>query len=56
MPGFGPVLGAMLIVAAGDIGSFPDPGHLAAAAGLVPIPKDSGRRVGNVHKPRYTAS
>ena len=52
MPGFGPVLGAMLIVAAGDIGSFPDPGHLAAAAGLVPVPKDSGRRVGNVHKPR----
>lgn len=52
MPGFGPVLGAMLIVAAGDISSFPDPGHLAAAAGLVPVPKDSGRRVGNVHKPR----
>lgn len=52
MPGFGPVLGAMLLVAAGDLRSYPDPGHLAAAAGLVPVPKDSGRRVGNVHKPR----
>ena len=52
MPGFGPVLGAMLLTAAGDLSSYPDPGHLAAAAGLVPVPKDSGRRVGNVHKPR----
>lgn len=52
MPGFGPVLGAMLLVAAGDLRSYPDPGHLAAAAGLIPVPKDSGRRVGNVHKPR----
>jgi len=52
MPGFGPVLGAMLLVAVGDMGRYPDPGHLAAAAGLVPVPKDSGRRVGNVHKPR----
>ncbi len=52
MPGFGPVLGAMLLVAAGDLRSYPGPGHLAAAAGLVPVPKDSGRRVGNVHKPR----
>ena len=52
MPGFGPVLGAMLLTAAGDLTSYPDPGHLAAAAGLVPVPKDSGRRVGNVHKPR----
>ena len=52
MPGFGPVLGAMLLTAAGDLSGYPDPGHLAAAAGLVPVPKDSGRRVGNVHKPR----
>ena len=28
------------------------PGHLAAAAGLVPVPIDSGRRSGNLHKPR----
>ena len=52
MPGFGPILGAMLLVAAGDLRGYPDAGHLAAAAGLVPVPKDSGRRVGNVHKPR----
>jgi len=52
MPGFGPVLGAMLLVAAGDLRGYPDPGHLAAAAGLIPVPRDSGRRVGNVHKPR----
>lgn len=52
MPGFGPFLGASLLVAAGDLSAFPSGGHLAAAAGLVPVPNDSGRRVGNVHKPR----
>jgi len=52
MPGFGPVLGASLLVAAGDLAAFPTAGHLAAAAGLVPVPNDSGRRTGTVHKPR----
>lgn len=52
MPGFGPVLGASLLVAAGDLSAFPTAGHLAAAAGLVPVPNDSGRRAGNLHKPR----
>ena len=52
MPGFGPVLGATLLVTAGDLAAFPSPGHLAAAAGLVPVPNDSGRRTGNLHKPR----
>jgi len=52
MPGFGPFLGASLIVAAGDLSTFPTGGHLAAAAGLVPVPNDSGRRSGNLHKPR----
>jgi transposase len=52
MPGFGPVLGATLLVTAGDLAAFPTPGHLAAAAGLVPVPNDSGRRSGNLHKPR----
>ena len=52
IPGFGPVLGASLLVAAGDLAAFPTAGHLAAAAGLVPVPNDSGRRVGNLHKPR----
>ncbi len=52
IPGFGPVLGASLLVAAGDLAAFPSAGHLAAAAGLVPVPNDSGRRAGNLHKPR----
>lgn len=52
MPGFGPILGATLLVAAGDLAAFPSAGHLAAAAGLVPVPNDSGRRSGNLHKPR----
>jgi hypothetical protein len=52
MPGFGPVLGATLLVTAGDLAAFPSAGHLAAAAGLVPVPSDSGRRTGNLHKPR----
>jgi transposase len=52
MPGFGPVLGATLLVTAADLAAFPSAGHLAAAAGLVPVPNDSGRRAGNLHKPR----
>lgn len=44
MPGFGPILGASLLVAAGDLAAFPSAGHLAAAAGLVPVPNDSGWR------------
>jgi transposase len=55
MPGFGPILGAGLLVAAGDLRAFPSAGHLAAAAGLVPVPNDSGRRSGNLHRPhRYS--
>ena len=52
MPGFGPILGATLLVTAGDLAAFPSAGHLAAAAGLVPVPNDSGRRTGNLRKPR----
>lgn len=52
MPGFGPFLGASLLANAGDLHTFPSAGHLAAAAGLVPVPNDSGRRTGNLHKPR----
>lgn len=55
MPGFGPFLGASLLVSAGDLRPFPSAGHLAAAAGLVPVPNDSGRRTGNPHRPlRYS--
>ncbi len=52
MPGIGPILGAELLVAAGDFASYRDDGHLASAAGLVPVPRDSGRRVGNLHRPK----
>lgn len=52
MPGFGPFLGACLLVGAGDLRAFPTAGHLAAAAGLVPVPDDSGRRSGNLHRPK----
>ncbi len=57
MPGFGPFLGAALLVGANDLRGFPSAGHLAAAAGLVPVPNDSGRRTGNLHRPlRYSRS
>lgn len=52
IPGFGPFLGASLLVGAGDLRAFPSAGHLAAAAGLVPVPNDSGRRSGNLHRPK----
>jgi transposase len=55
MPGFGPFLGASLLVGSNDLRAFPSAGHLAAAAGLVPVPNDSGRRTGNLHRPlRYS--
>jgi transposase len=55
LPGIGPILGAELVVAAGDLASYTDAGHLASAAGLVPVPRDSGRRTGNLHRPqRYS--
>lgn len=55
MPGFGPFLGASLLVGANDLRAFPSAGYLAAAAGLVPVPNDSGRRTGNLHRPlRYS--
>ena len=52
MPGLGPILGAELVVAAGDLAAYADAGHLASAAGLVPVPRDSGRRTGNLHRPK----
>ncbi|MFI2346879.1 IS110 family transposase [Streptomyces sp. NPDC019443] len=52
LPGMGPILGAEFIVAAGDLAAYPDAGHLASAAGLVPVPRDSGRRTGNLHRPK----
>ncbi|MDI3423075.1 IS110 family RNA-guided transposase [Streptomyces luteolus] len=52
LPGMGPILGAEFLVAAGDLTAYPDAGHLASAAGLVPVPRDSGRRTGNLHRPK----
>ncbi len=51
LPGMGPILGAEFVVAAGDLTAYADAGHLASAAGLVPVPCDSGRRTGNLHRP-----
>ncbi|WP_138418732.1 IS110 family transposase [Sinomonas gamaensis] len=53
MPGFGPVVGAeFLAVTNGRLESFPNSGHLAALAGLVPVARDSGRVAGNHHRPK----
>jgi transposase len=55
LPGMGPILGAELIAAAGDLNGYANSGRLASAAGLVPVPRDSGRRTGNLHRPvRYS--
>lgn len=55
MPGMGTILGAEPIAAAGDLSRYADAGHLASAAGLVPVPRDSGRRTGSLHRPmRYS--
>jgi transposase len=57
LPGMGPLLAAELLVAVGDLSSFPDAGHLAAYAGLAPVARDSGRRTNNLHPPkRYNRS
>jgi transposase len=53
LPGFGPNLGAEFLVATGgDLASFATPGRLASYAGLVPVPRDSGRISGNLHRPK----
>lgn len=55
MPGMGPILSAELIAATGDLSGYANAGRLASAAGLVPVPRDSGRRNGNLHRPmRYS--
>jgi transposase len=57
LPGMGPLLAAELLVAVGDLSSFPDARHLAAYAGLAPVARDSGRRTNNLHPPkRYNRS
>ncbi len=51
----GLLLGAELIAAARNLNGYTNAGRLASAAGLVPVPRDSGRRTGNLHRPtRYS--
>ncbi|MFT7874373.1 MULTISPECIES: IS110 family transposase, partial [Amycolatopsis] len=54
LDGFGPVLGAQLLVGTGgDLqAAFRSSAHLAAYAGLAPVPHDSGRVRGNLHRPK----
>jgi transposase len=54
IPGFGPILGAQLLAdTGGDLHTaFGNPGRLAAYAGLAPVPRDSGRVKGNLHRPK----
>jgi hypothetical protein len=53
MPGIGPGLGAEFIAySSGDMSVFGSPDRLAGVAGLVPVPKDSGRISGNMRRPR----
>jgi transposase len=53
MPGIGAVLGAELLVGiGGSLDAFPTPDRLAAFAGVTPAPRDSGKVVGNLHRPQ----
>jgi transposase len=54
LDGFGPILGAQLLAGTGgDLqAAFRSPAHLAAYAGLAPVPRDSGRVRGNLHRPK----
>lgn len=52
MPGFGVILGAEFLAAAGDVGLYDSPDRLAGVAGLAPVPRDSGRISGNLKRPR----
>jgi transposase len=52
LPGIGTLLGAEFVVEVGDLSAFAGPDALAAYAGLVPVPRDSGKRVGNMRRMR----
>jgi transposase len=53
LPGMGPIIGAEFLAAtAGNLAAFANPGRLATYAGLAPIPADSGRRTGIMHRPK----
>jgi transposase len=52
LPGMGPLVAAEFVVAVGDLSTFTSPDQLAAYAGLAPMPRDSGKRSGNLYRPR----
>jgi transposase len=53
MPGIGPLLGAEFLAAtSGDMSFFGTADRLAGFSGLAPVPRDSGRVHGNLHRPR----
>jgi transposase len=55
MPGIGILLGAEFIAATGTTDRFATPDRLANFAGVTPVPRDSGRISGNLHRPtRYS--
>ncbi|MGV7990916.1 IS110 family transposase [Mycobacterium kansasii] len=53
MPGFGPVLAATFLAQiGGNLEGFESVDRLACVAWLAPVPRDSGRISGNLHRPR----
>jgi transposase len=52
LPGMGALVAAEFTVAVGDLSTFAGPDQLAAYAGLAPVAHDSGRRSGNLRRPR----
>jgi len=57
--GFGTALGAQLLADTGGgdlVKTFGTSARLAAYAGLAPMPRDSGRVSGNLHRPRATTA
>ncbi|MFD5892239.1 IS110 family transposase [Streptomyces sp. NPDC060334] len=53
MPGIGVILGAEFLAATGgDMATFGTPDRLAGFGGVAPVPRDSGKISGNLHRPR----
>jgi transposase len=48
----GPERLAEFLAAVGDLASFASADHLAANGGQVPVPNDSGKRTGRLHRPQ----
>jgi transposase len=53
IPGFGPLLAAEFIAfTGGTLATFESADRLAGIAGVAPVPRDSGRISGNLHRPK----